>query len=206
MNFRQSLKLISLLALAILAAGWTGCSLFRPKPTDPKDVGAVGAPEIAAAGVLRYNDNLIIRLDTATGREEHVKSVDENGSVELPFVGKIKLSGLTITQAQEAIRTLYVPRYYSYLTVTIVLQTQRYIYLSGELRGQGGAMPYRDDLTVYRAIQAAGGLGEFAKKREVVLTRNGKRIIVDCVEIEKHPELDIPILPGDNIMVPKSSF
>lgn len=206
MNFRQSLKLISLLALVFLAAGWSGCSLFRPKPTDPKDVGTVGAKEIVEASALRYNDNLIIRLDTATGREEHVKAIDENGNVELPFVGKIKLSGMTITQAQEAVRVLYVPRYYSYLTVTIMLQTQRFIYLSGELRGQGGKMPYTDDLTVYRAIQSTGGLGEFAKKREVVLTRNGKRIIVDCVEIEKHPDLDIPLLPGDNIMVPKSNF
>jgi protein involved in polysaccharide export with SLBB domain len=67
-------------------------------------------------------------------------------------------------------------------------------------------MPYRDDLTIYRAIQSAGGFSEFSKRREVVLTCNGKQMIVDCVEIEKHPELDIPLLPGDIIMVPKTNF
>jgi protein involved in polysaccharide export with SLBB domain len=206
MNFRQFLKASSLLILVLLAAGGLGCAMFRQKPTDIKDVDAVSAPVIAAANKLRYNDNLVIRLDTATGREEHQKIIDENGTIELPYVGVIKLADLTITQAQEAVRKVYVPRYYSYLTVTITLQTPRFIYLSGEVRGQTGALPYREDMTVYRAIQAGGGLGEFAKKREVVLTRNNKRIIVDCVEIEKHPELDIPVLPGDNIYVPKSNF
>lgn len=207
MNFRLSLKIVGLSALAILAAGSLGCGMFRPKSVKPEEAGAVGAKEIAVASALRPNDSVVIRLDTAAGREEHVKTVDEDGSIELPFVGKIKLSGLTVTQAQEVVRKLYVPRYYSYMTVTVMLQTQRMIYLSGETRGgQGGGMPYRDDLTVYRAIQASGGFSEFAKKREVVLTRNGKQMIVDCVEIEKHPELDIPLLPGDILMVPKSNF
>lgn len=206
MNFRLFLRMLSLSALAILAAGGTGCALFRTPATKPEDVGKVDAERIVEASKLRYNDNLIIRLDTATGREEHIKSIDEKGEVELPFVGAIKLEGMTITQAQEAIRNLYVPRYYSYLTVTIVLQTQRFVYLSGAVGGAGGSMPYRDDLTVYRAIQASGGFNEFGKKREVVLTRGGKRIIVDCVEIERHPELDVPLLPGDNIFVPKSNF
>lgn len=206
MNLRQLFKAVSLMALVVLAAGWSGCFLFRPKPTKPEDVGKVGAEEIATASQLKFNDNLVIRLDTATGREEHVKTIDEKGNVELPFVGEIKLGGLTITQAQEAVRKLYVPRYYSYLTVTIVLQTQRYIYLSGAVGAAGGSMPYRDDMTVYRAILASGGFNEFAKKREVVITRNGKRIVVDCVEIERRPELDIPLLPGDNVYIPKSNF
>ncbi len=207
MNFRQSLKTVSLLALAVIAAGSWGCGLFGPpKPKNPLDAGALGPQDIAKAFMFRYNDNVVVRLDTAAGREEHVKIVDEDGNIELPFVGKIRIAGLTVTQAQEAIQKLYVPKYYSYLTVTVLQQTQRMIYLSGELRGAGGAMPYRDDLTVYRAIQAAGGLGEFAKKRQVVLTRNGKQMIVDCIKIEQHPELDIPLLPGDNIMVPKSNF
>ena len=180
--------------------------MFRTPATPAESVPKVDPKTIVDASKLRYNDNLIIRLDTATGREEHIKAVDEKGNVELPFVGSIKLEGMTITQAQEAVRNLYVPRYYSYLTVTIVLQTQRFVYLSGALGVPGGSMPYRDDMTVYRAVQASGGFSEFGKKREVELTRGGKKIIVDCVEIERHPELDVPVLPGDIIFVPKSNF
>ena len=132
--------------------------------------------------------------------------VDEEGNIDLPFVGKVKIAGLTVNQAQEAIRKVYVPRYYSYLTVTVVLQTPRMVYLSGELRGSGGAVPYREDMTVYRVIMSSGGFSEFARRREVVLTRSGKQTIVDCVKIEQNPELDIPLLPGDTIMIPKSVF
>jgi polysaccharide export outer membrane protein len=181
--------------------------MFRQPSTKPHEAGVVDAKKIAEASALRPNDSVVIRLDTAAGREEHVKTVDEDGNIELPLVGKIKFNGLTVTQAQEAVRKLYVPRLYNYMTVTVMLQTQRMVYLSGEVRGgQGGGMPYRDDLTIYRAIQSAGGFSEFSKRREVVLTRNGKQMIVDCVEIEKHPELDIPLLPGDIIMVPKTNF
>jgi protein involved in polysaccharide export with SLBB domain len=116
------------------------------------------------------------------------------------------MNGLTVSQAQEVIRKAYVPRYYNYAVVTVVLQTQRFVYLAGELRGSGGAIPYRDDMTVYRLIVSTGGFSEFAKKREIVLTRENKKTIVDCLKIEQNPELDIPLLPGDNIYIPKSAF
>lgn len=210
MNLRQFLKIVSLSALAVLAAGSLGCGVLGGSRIPPEKAFTpptqYSAPEVAAASAFRPADNLAIRLDMATGREEHLKMVDEDGNIELPFVGKIKVAGLTVNQAQEAIRKVHVPRYYSYLTVTVVLQTQRVVYLSGELRGQGGAVPYRDDMTIYRVIITSGGFSEFAKKREVVLTRNGKQIVVDCVKIEQNPELDIPLLPGDNIMIPKSVF
>jgi len=210
MNFRQSLKAVSLLALAMIAAGSLGCGILhgpQPPPERKFDPSTqYSAPEVALANAFRPADNIVVRLDMATGREEHIKMVDEEGNIDLPFVGKVKIAGLTVNQAQEAIRKVYVPRYYSYLTVTVVLQTPRMVYLSGELRGSGGAVPYREDMTVYRVIMSSGGFSEFARRREVVLTRSGKQTIVDCVKIEQNPELDIPLLPGDTIMIPKSVF
>lgn len=210
MNFRQFLKTVGLLVLTAIAAGTSGCTVLgTPEPPPEKKFNPptqYNAPKVALASAFRPSDNVVVRLDMATGREEHIKMVDEEGNIEMPFVGKIKVGGMTVNQAQEAIRKAYVPRYYSYLTVTVTLQTQRMVYLSGELRGQGGGVPYREDMTVYRLIVSAGGFSEFAKKREVVLTREGKQTIVDCVKIEQNPELDIPLLPGDNIMIPKSMF
>jgi polysaccharide export outer membrane protein len=211
MNIRQFAKIAGLLAIGMVAAGSLGCKLLGGAPAIPPDRAFTpptqySAPEVAKASVFRPSDNLAIRLDTATGREEHVKTVDEDGNIELPFVGKMKMVGLTVSQAQETIRKAYVPRYYSYLVVTVVLQTQRMVYMSGELRGAGGAVPYRDDMTIYRLIMSTGGFSEFAKKREVVLTRESKRTVVDCLKIEQNPDLDIPLLPGDNIYIPKSNF
>ncbi|MBI5686964.1 MAG: polysaccharide biosynthesis/export family protein [Verrucomicrobia bacterium] len=210
MNFRQCLKIVGLSGLAVIAAGSLGCGILGgtkiPEEKKFTPTTQYSAPDVAKASVFRPADNLAIRLDTATGREEHVKTVDEDGNIELPFVGKMKMVNLTVSQAQEVIRKAYVPRYYSYLVVTVVLQTPRMVYMSGELRGQGGGVPYRDDMTIYRLIMSGGGFSEFAKRREVVLTRDGKRTIVDCLKIEQNPELDIPLLPGDSIYIPKSAF
>lgn len=211
MNLRSFLKIVGLLALAVIAGGTLGCNIMGGAPAIPpekafKPPTEYSAPEVAKASVFRPSDNLAIRLDSAAGREEHVKTVDEDGNIELPYIGKLKMNGLTISQAQEVIRKAYVPRYYNYAVVTVVLQTQRFIYLAGELRGSGGAVPYRDDMTIYRLIMSTGGFSEFAKKREVVLTRENKKTIVDCLKIEQNPEQDIPLLPGDNVFIPKSAF
>ena len=82
-----------------------------------------GVKEVAALYKLKPDDSAIIRLDTATGREEHVKTVDGDGNIEMPFTGKIKIAGLTTTQAEEAIHGIYVPRFCNFLAVSVILQT-----------------------------------------------------------------------------------
>ena len=155
---------------------------------------------------LHVADTVSVRLDLAAGREEHVKIVDEYGNIELPFVGKIPVVDLTATQAQDEIYKRYVPKYYTYLTVTVQAQTsQRVIYLVGEVR-QPGAQPYREDMTVWRTIMSQGGFTEFADRRHLVLTRGTKQMCIDCVDLERNPEKDIPLHPGDMLKVPRLMF
>jgi polysaccharide export outer membrane protein len=191
-------------ALVFLVFG-TGCGLIgRPKIEKPLQASTTLNP-VEAAPKIRTGDILTIRLDMATSREEHQKTVDEYGNVELPFVGKIKVAGLTPGSSQEEIRKLYVPRYYTYLTVTVQSQTPRVVFVTGEVRSPG-SVPYREELTVLRTIIQQGGFNEFADKRNVVLTRGDKQLRVDCVDIDRHPEKDIPVHPGDSIKVPRTVF
>ncbi|MCX7826475.1 MAG: polysaccharide biosynthesis/export family protein, partial [Verrucomicrobiae bacterium] len=170
MNARQFLKAIGLLVIVAASVGSLGCHLIGKQPiTNPLPPKPEYDPK-AAAPKLRPGDQISVRLDTATGREEHQKTVDENGAIDLPFVGKITVMDKTVAEAQEDVRKAYVPRYYHYLTVTIQLTTQRVVYITGEVKSPA-PIPYRDDLTVYRAIMQAGGFSEFADRRHVVLTR-----------------------------------
>ncbi len=65
-------------------------------------------------------------------------------------------------------------------------------------------IPYSEDLTVLRVINAAGGFTEYADKHKVRLLRDGKLNIVDVSAILKQPNLDVPLRPGDSIEVPQS--
>jgi polysaccharide export outer membrane protein len=207
MNARVFLKMVGLLALAALAGGSFGCGwLGRPKIEPGKELKASTTPDpIAAAPKMRIGDSVTVRLDMTAGREEHVKIVDEYGNIELPFIGKLRVLDQTTTQAQDEIYKRYVPKYYTYLTVTVQCQTPRVIYLDGEVRS-AAPQPYREDMTVMRVIMTAGGFTEFADRRNVVLTRGDKRMRVDCVDLDRHPEKDIPLQPGDTLKIPRSMF
>ncbi len=73
--------------------------------------------------------------------------------------------------------------------------------VAGEVR-MPAQYPYRGEITVMRAIQAAGGFTDLARTRKVLLTRaDGKRFVVDCTKILKDPATDLPVYPGDYILV-----
>lgn len=77
------------------------------------------------------------------------------------------------------------------------------ISIGGDVRSPQ-LLDYADDLTLMRAIMAAGGLTEYANQKQVRLTRDGKVIILNLQEIRKDPSKDIPLQPGDSIDVPQS--
>jgi polysaccharide export outer membrane protein len=208
MNARLIFKATGLLVVTLCASGWLGCAwLGKPHIEKGKELNApTTVNPVDTALKLHVADAVTVRLDLAAGREEHIKVVDEYGNIELPFVGKIKIVDLTPTQAQDEIYKLYVPKYYTYLTVTVQAQSsQRIIYLVGEVR-QPGATPYREDMTVWRTIVAQGGFNEYADRRHLVLTRGNKRMCIDCIEIERNPEKDIPLHPGDMLNIPRLMF
>lgn len=207
MNARAFLKLVGLMTVTALAGGSLGCGwLGKPKIEPGKELKASTTPDpVAAAPKMRVGDMVTVRLDLTAGREEHIKSVDEYGNIELPFIGKVRVLDMTVTQVQEEITKRYVPKYYAYLTVTVQSQTPRVIYLDGEVKSVA-PQAYREDMTVMRVIMTAGGFTEFADRRNVVLRRGDKQMHVDCIDLDRHPEKDIPMQPGDTLKIPRSFF
>ncbi len=65
-------------------------------------------------------------------------------------------------------------------------------------------LDYAPDLTVMRAINAAGGFNEYADRSKVSLVRNGRTLVINAKEILKDPSKDLPLEPGDGIEVPQS--
>jgi hypothetical protein len=75
----------------------------------------------------------------------------------------------------------------------------------GEVKNPGN-ITYKEEMkemTVAKAIQAAGGLTDFANKRTMTITRDdsGKKI-----KVNYEKESDLPVYPGDKIYVAKQIF
>jgi len=198
-----STKVLPFVTLGLLVCGISGCSTSDPKTNQPAVT--TGAKDDATSPLL-IGDRITIEF---SGPPSPIKPMDTeikgNGCIFFDFIGDVHLDGLTAGQAEKAIEALYVPRYYTHLAVTVT-PVMRFFYVDGEVNaaGAGSKQPYTGQISVTRAIAAAGGFSPFANRRNVRLyRRDGKYTVVNCVKALEHPELDLPVYPGDRILVRK---
>jgi polysaccharide export outer membrane protein len=134
--------------------------------------------------------------------EKHVEQIREDGYINPPYLGRTVMAARkTIGELQIELQKLYVPDFFKSATVTVQRQDS-YYFVGGEVKSPG-QKPYLSEMTVLKAIQAAGDFTDFAKKTKVeVIRANGhKEKPVDCRKAIKNPKLDLPIFPGDQIIV-----
>jgi len=79
------------------------------------------------------------------------------------------------------------------------------VYVSGEVK-QTGAVPYWDGLTVTQALAEAGGPDTYAKLREAYVLRGGERIVFSLKRVLQGRDVDIVLLPGDQLIIEESMF
>lgn len=171
-------------------------------------LGLAFASHAFAQATLRAGDTIELRLSGVPADEiqqfNAPYTIDDSGMINLPYIGSIKAAGLLANQLQAAVETkLKSEGIYTRPTVTVQTQAgQRFVSVGGSVRGPG-RIAYTPDLTLMSAINAAGGLNDFAKQA-AFLTRAGKRTQFDLKKLRKDPSLDPRALPGDQIEVPQS--
>ncbi len=76
------------------------------------------------------------------------------------------------------------------------------VTIGGQVR-RAGPVHYRKDLTLYAAIQAAGGPTEFGSMRRVKVIRNGKATVYD---LKNDQQKSVKVVPEDMIEVPQKNI
>ncbi|UZD23044.1 polysaccharide biosynthesis/export family protein [Algoriphagus halophytocola] len=97
-------------------------------------------------------------------------SVDEEGMIELPLLGKVKVGNLTLDQAKEQIREQLSNYIKSDFYVRVKLGGIRYSAL-GEFKNPGKYVVLQDRMTIFEAIANAGDLTTIAKRDKLLLIR-----------------------------------
>ena len=134
-------------------------------------------------------------------------TVDANGSVNLPYINKVKADGLTPAQLSGSIEGTYRANHiYTNPTITIVMQpTARFVNIGGAVRTPS-RVPFTEDMTLLTAINAAGGFNDFADQKRVKLLRGSDAKTFDIRTFRVDPSKDVKLRPGDRIEVPQSFF
>jgi polysaccharide export outer membrane protein len=133
--------------------------------------------------------------------------VSEDGTVALPLVGKVQLSGQTTQEAEKTLTARY-RKYLQSPQVSIAVQTYgTRMTISGEVRTPS-VLPDDGKTTLSEAIANAGGLSDVANSSRIHIARltNGQvqDEIYDLDDIQAGKTTD-PLLRGGDIVVAESS-
>ena len=166
-------------------------------------------PASGQDAVLRAGDQIEIRLGGVPAEEVSqvtgIYTIDGDGFINMPHIGKVRAAGATQSQLQSAIESSYKSQQiYTNPSITLAVpNTARFVDVGGDVKTPK-RVAFTADLTVLGAITDAGGFTEYAKQTDVKLLRDGKVIVVNIKDVRKDPTKDIKLKPGDKIQVPQS--
>lgn len=101
--------------------------------------------------------------------------VQDDGTIFFPYVGYIKLGGLTINEARDTLR-IKLANLVGRSRIEIAL-VNNIVYMLGEFNEPGTFNMTRNKLGIFEAITLAHGLTDYAKRDKIKILRmeNGKR-------------------------------
>lgn len=133
--------------------------------------------------------------------------VDDEGNVEMPMVGQIKVGGMTLGQVENAIQKAHVPKFFrnAVVYVQLIEPDVRNVLVVGAVTQPGFVQLRRNELNVLHAIVSAGGVSELASG-EVELQRLRKPDKKTTVKVTEPEGLQAalalqPLQSGDIVKV-----
>jgi polysaccharide export outer membrane protein len=137
--------------------------------------------------------------------------VRTDGKITVPFVKEIEVAGMTPAELEKILAGKFT-KYIRDLDVTSVTVVPKEIlsqkvYLLGAVKKEG-PVPLKSSMTVLQALNEAGGLTEYAKRKKIYVLRNdgGKQIRLPfdytAVIRGERPEQNILVRAEDTVVVP----
>jgi polysaccharide export outer membrane protein len=136
-------------------------------------------------------------------------TVRPDGRITLPLLGDMQAAGLTPEALTTVIHTAAV-KLIADPTITVIVRqiNSRKVFITGQVTTPG-AHVLTGPLTVMQLISLAGGLTEFAKKKDITVMRTevtGKQVVLPFnysdVAKGKNIAQNVVLKPGDTVVVP----
>jgi protein involved in polysaccharide export with SLBB domain len=161
-----------------------------------------------SSGVIGRLDTIEIRVhreDDLTTRGQ----LSADGTITMPFIGAVKVMGLTTDQAAALITRkladgwLVKPE----VSVSIEARIRRTVTVLGQAQRPGVfEIPAHRRLTLIEAVGMAGGVTRIANSKKITLKRGGSVMLLNLADIAAGKGTDIPLQDGDVITIPESLF
>jgi polysaccharide export outer membrane protein len=200
------MKVVLCAAIGIILAtgGLQAQEAAKSAPARPQPVAQAAAITDAS---YKIGPQDVLRVDVWKETEiSRSVPVRPDGKISLPLLNDVQAAGLTAMELANTI-TEGLKKFINnpQVTVSVAEINSRRVYVTGEVT-RPGAYPLLPNMTALQALTSAGGFTQFSNPKKIYVLRNesGKQV--------KHPfnyksvldgkQDDIPLLPGDTIVVP----
>ncbi|MBD3585510.1 polysaccharide export protein [Salinimonas sp. HHU 13199] len=148
---------------------------------------------------LGVGDKILIKVFGQTDLSMETR-IPDVGKINYPFLGDLKLVGLTLSEVESLIYDGLEGDYLVNPSIAVSIVEYRPFFIDGEVKSPGG-YPYQPGLSVNKAAALAGGYTERASRSDIQIIRekDGQQRTI---------EVDVGhlIRPGDIITVPQRFF
>lgn len=134
--------------------------------------------------------------------------VDTKGYVPLPLIGKIKVAGLTQTQAADRITSEY-KKYLNTPSVYLEVLNKR-VFVLGEVKSPGVIKLDKEKMTLFEAIAFAGDLTDDAVRENIIILSNNHKGMqmrsVNLTNFDTMKYASLMLRPNDIVYVQPDSW
>ncbi|SHN24331.1 polysaccharide biosynthesis/export family protein [Mucilaginibacter sp. OK098] len=145
----------------------------------------------------------VLGSGTSAGTDQNFQ-VDDDGTVILPAIGRIKVAGYTRTEAQKLVEDAYRKDVLVNPIIELKIVSLK-VTILGEIKGQGNFPLTKAHTTLIEMIGAAGGITDKANETNIKIIRgtekNPKVILVDLSNIQSINDPRTVLQNGDIIYI-----
>ncbi len=212
------MKLTPLHTMIVLAMAVSACGgPFKDHFAGPIDGTLHVTPLMDGPAKARpYRIQLGDALDVKFYRAPELDSeliVRPDGMISLPLLDDVEAAGMTPQSLSNELEKQYGSELYNpAVTVAVTEFAGQRVYVGGQVESPG-EYELPPGMTLFQAVQKAGGFKDDARKAQTILIRRqgdappqGASIDLAMVESGLHPGVDVELAPYDIIHVPRSSI
>lgn len=161
--------------------------------------------------VLKSSDVVSVEVYQEEDLNKNVR-VEGDGTVALALIGKVKVAGMTVAEAQSLITDLYNRNYLvdPQVSLLVVQFSPKVVHILGSVNSPGVVnIPPDRDLTLTEAIAGVQGVSRLGNPKSITIKRSGengraRQMEVNFSRIVTDPNVqDVVLQEGDTVWVPE---
>ncbi|MCD8483777.1 MAG: polysaccharide biosynthesis/export family protein [Verrucomicrobia bacterium] len=198
-------------SLALILFVFTSIASAQATPVAPAATPSGGAvAPLSGSYVISSNDVLRFRI---IGEPETLieAPVSADGGFFFPFLGEVRVQGLTVEGARQRLLALYRPDFYvdPQIDLVVISHSRRTFSVTGKVNRQDTyAFPPDRPVFLLEAIASAGGwssdgLANRSAVRIIRTNERGEREVIGPINADNITPRDHPLQEGDVVEVPR---